>query len=91
MFKAQFCHSGSPVLLEQTEEGSPCVLTVHCSPSSSSSISRLLVISEARTMEVYDQMGEYCGTVRGERDDSVRPARCTLCPFAHFTGRGQVY
>ncbi|KAK2884435.1 ATPase PAAT [Channa argus] len=62
---------GRPVLLEQTQEGSPCVLTLHCSSSSPCAISHLLVISEARTIEVYDQTGEYCGTVRGERDDSV--------------------
>ncbi|XP_029383376.1 ATPase PAAT isoform X2 [Echeneis naucrates] len=64
-----------PVLLEQTEEGSPCVLSVLCTPNSSAAISRLLVISEARTMELYDQTGEYCGTVRGERDDSKRGDR----------------
>ncbi|XP_022598979.1 uncharacterized protein C10orf88 homolog [Seriola dumerili] len=72
---------GSPVLLEQTEEGSPCVLTVHCSPTSPAAISRLLVISEARTMELYDQMGEYCGTVRGERDDSIQPDSEDRGPF----------
>ncbi|TKS89338.1 hypothetical protein D9C73_023463 [Collichthys lucidus] len=66
-------NGAGPVLLEQTEEGSPCVLTLQCSPSSHTAISRLLVISEARTMEVYSQMGEYCGTVRGERDDRVQP------------------
>ncbi|TMS22039.1 Uncharacterized protein E3U43_012304 [Larimichthys crocea] len=66
-------NGGGPVLLEQTEEGSPCVLTLQCSPSSHTAISRLLVISEARTMEVYSPMGEYCGTVRGERDDRVQP------------------
>ena len=62
----------SPVLLEQTDEGSPCVLTVSCSSGSSAAISRLLVISEARTMELYNQLGEYCGTVRGDRDESVQ-------------------
>lgn len=64
---------GEPVLLEQTEEGSPCVLMLHCSSASPAAISRLLVVSEARTMEVYSQTGEYCGTVRGERDDNVQP------------------
>ncbi|KAM9336740.1 ATPase PAAT [Symphorus nematophorus] len=72
---------GSPVLLEQTEEGSPCVLTLHCSPCSSTAISHLLVISEARTMEVYSQMGEYCGTVRGERDDRIQPDSSDRGPF----------
>lgn len=71
----------NPVLLEQTEEGSPCVLTLHCSPCSSAAISRLLVISEARTMEVYNQMGEYCGTVRGERDDRVQTNSSDRGPF----------
>lgn len=75
---------GVPVLLEQTEEGSPCVLTLQCSScSSSSAISRLLLISEARTMEVYGQMGEYCGTVRGDRDDRVSSA--------HSADRGPFY
>lgn len=69
--------SVSPVLLEQTEEGSPCVLMLQCSPCSPSAISRLLVISEARTMEVYSQTGEYCGTVRGEREDGVQTDRYT--------------
>uniref|UniRef100_UPI0037E8266B ATPase PAAT n=1 Tax=Semicossyphus pulcher TaxID=241346 RepID=UPI0037E8266B len=71
--EVQKANWGSPVLLEQTEEGSPCVLMLKCSPFSPTAISRLLVISEARTMEVYSQMGEYCGTVRGERDESIRP------------------
>lgn len=69
--------SVSPVLLEQTEEGSPCVLMLQCSPCSPSAISRLLVISEARTMEVYSHTGEYCGTVRGEREDGVQTDRYT--------------
>ncbi|XP_037610134.1 ATPase PAAT isoform X2 [Sebastes umbrosus] len=70
-----------PVLLEQTEDGSPCVLMLHCSPGSPTAISRLLVVSEARTMEVYDQMGEYCGTIRGEKDDSVQPDSSDRGPF----------
>ncbi|KAM6963513.1 ATPase PAAT [Tautogolabrus adspersus] len=72
---------GSPVLLEQTEDGGPCVLTLECSPGSSSAISRLLVISEARTMEVYSQRGEYCGTVRGLKDQSNHPDRLDRGPF----------
>ncbi|XP_053197438.1 ATPase PAAT isoform X2 [Scomber japonicus] len=74
-------HRGDPVLLEQTEEGSPCVLMLHCSPGSPAVISRLLLVSEARTMEVYDQTGEYCGTVRGERDDSIQPDCADRGPF----------
>ncbi|XP_026207571.1 ATPase PAAT [Anabas testudineus] len=74
-------NTGSPVLLEQTQEGCPCVLTVHCSPSSPTTISRLLVISEARTIEVYDQLGEYCGTVRGQKDDSIQPHSEDRGPF----------
>ncbi|KAM6898041.1 ATPase PAAT [Lycodopsis pacificus] len=72
---------GGPVLLEQTEDGSPCVLTLRCTPCSPTAISRLLLVSEARTMEVYDQMGEYCGTVRGQRDDSVQPDSSDRGPF----------
>ncbi|XP_056899596.1 ATPase PAAT [Takifugu flavidus] len=70
----QFIHSEedqtnsvSPVLLERTEEGSTCILALCCSPSSNAAISRLLVVSEARNMEIYNQTGEYCGTARGER------------------------
>ncbi|XP_041830028.1 ATPase PAAT isoform X2 [Melanotaenia boesemani] len=70
-----------PVLLEQMEDGSPCILLIGCSPSSSTSISQLLVISEARTMEVYDQTGEYCGTVRGTKDDSGCSDRADRGPF----------
>ncbi|XP_035520904.1 ATPase PAAT [Morone saxatilis] len=72
---------GGPVLLEQTEEGSPCVLTLHCSPCSPTAISRLLLISEARTMEVYNQMGEYSGTVRGERNSRVQSDSSDRGPF----------
>lgn len=72
-------HSGDPVLLEQMEEGSPCVLKFHCNPSLPATIGRLLVISEARTMEVYSQTGEYCGTVRGSKDDSIQLDRYTGC------------
>ncbi|AWP18171.1 DUF4506 domain containing protein [Scophthalmus maximus] len=71
----------SPVLLEQTEDGSPCVLTIHCSPGSPAAIGRLLVVSEARTMELYDQTGEYCGTVRGERDHGVQQDSEDRGPF----------
>ncbi|XP_030019288.1 uncharacterized protein C10orf88 homolog isoform X2 [Sphaeramia orbicularis] len=72
--------------LEQTEEASPCVLTLTCSPSAPPSdppaaIGRLLLVSEARTMEVYDQTGEYCGTVRGERDNSVHLDSADSGPF----------
>ncbi|XP_003961137.2 ATPase PAAT isoform X2 [Takifugu rubripes] len=70
----QFIHSEedqtnsvSPVLVERTEEGSTCILALCCSPSSNAAISRLLVVSEARNMEIYNQTGEYCGTARGER------------------------
>uniref|UniRef100_A0A1A8GG53 Chromosome 10 open reading frame 88 n=2 Tax=Nothobranchius korthausae TaxID=1143690 RepID=A0A1A8GG53_9TELE len=57
--------------LEQVEEGSPCILTLSCR-SSSDTISRLMVVSEARTMEVYNQMEEYCGTVRGIEDKTIQ-------------------
>lgn len=72
---------GSPVLLEQTEEGSPCVLMLKSSQGSSSAISRLLIISEARTLEVYSQTGEYCGTVRGVKDESIMPNSSDRGPF----------
>ncbi|XP_078146900.1 ATPase PAAT [Centroberyx gerrardi] len=68
--------SDRAVLLEQTEEGSPCILTLRCSPAPSdppappAAISSLLVVSEARTMEVYNQTGDYCGTGRGEREEA---------------------
>ncbi|KAM3591825.1 uncharacterized protein V6R79_007976 [Siganus canaliculatus] len=78
---SSFPPRGEPVLLEQTEEGSPCVLTLCCSPSSSAAITRLLVVSEARTMEVYSHMGEYCGTVRGQRDPRIQPEGSDRGPF----------
>lgn len=65
----------APVLLEQVEEGSPCVLTVSCRTASSVAISSLMVVSEARTMEVYNQLEEYCGTVRGLKDESIQSVR----------------
>lgn len=67
-----------PVRLEQVEDDCPCVLTLSCSSSPLTSISRLLVISEARTMEVYSQEGDYCGTAKGERDDSIQTERWTI-------------
>lgn len=65
----------SLVQLEQPEDDCPCVLTLSCSSSPLTSISRLLVISQARTMEVYSHEGDYCGTARGERDDRVQTDR----------------
>ncbi|KAJ0016323.1 hypothetical protein NQD34_014613 [Periophthalmus magnuspinnatus] len=59
----------APVLLSQPEESAPCVLSLNC--RSSSVIKRLEFVTEARTVEIYDQSGEYCGTVRGERDTSI--------------------
>ncbi|KAM4715692.1 ATPase PAAT [Anableps anableps] len=71
----------SPVLLEQVEEGSPCILTLSCSLSSSAAISSLMVVSEARTMEVYNQLEEYCGTVRGMKDESIQSESPDRGPF----------
>lgn len=71
----------APVLLEQVEEGSPCILTLSCSHGSPAAISSLTVISEARTMEVYNQLEEYCGTVRGMKDESVQLHRPDRGPF----------
>ncbi|XP_061611391.1 ATPase PAAT isoform X2 [Phyllopteryx taeniolatus] len=61
------------VLLERADGGGaaaePCVLTLSCGPAA---ISRLTLVSEARTMEVYLPTGEYCATVRGDEQDHVR-------------------
>ncbi|MEQ2197270.1 hypothetical protein XENOCAPTIV_026816 [Xenoophorus captivus] len=65
----------APVVLEQVEEGSPCILTLSCSPSFPTAFSSLMVISEARTIEVYNQLEEYCGTVRGTKDESIQSDR----------------
>lgn len=78
------------MLLEQTQEGSPCVLTVHCSPDSATTIGSLLVVSEARTMEVYDEMGEYCGTVRGETDDGIQPDRYVVTVPSGIKASGNI-
>ncbi|KAM3860013.1 ATPase PAAT [Diretmus argenteus] len=71
--------SSRPVLLEQTAEGSPCILAVRCDPPTA--ISSLLVVSEARTIEVYSQNGDYCGTGRGARDDGVQTDGTDRGPF----------
>lgn len=77
--KAAVCHSRCGLVrLEQPEDDCPCVLTLSCSSSPLTSIRRLLVISQARTMEVYSQEGDYCGTARGERDDSIQTDRWIL-------------
>ncbi|KAL7869956.1 hypothetical protein AOLI_G00139440 [Acnodon oligacanthus] len=59
-----------PVCLECAEEGSPCVITLLCNPNSGAVISRVVIVSEARTIEVYSLSGDYCGTCRGEEDQS---------------------
>uniref|UniRef100_A0A673M4I1 Si:rp71-19m20.1 n=1 Tax=Sinocyclocheilus rhinocerous TaxID=307959 RepID=A0A673M4I1_9TELE len=46
--------------------GLPCIVTLLCTPHSTSVISSLQVVSEACTIEVYSLSGEYCGTCRGE-------------------------
>ncbi|XP_066549035.1 ATPase PAAT [Amia ocellicauda] len=63
----------APVFLEQTpgDGAGPCTLTLQCGPHSGAAISSLLVVSEARTMEVYCDT-EYCGTCRGERVGGLR-------------------
>lgn len=55
------------------------MLSLNCSPPSA--IRRLELVSEARTVEVYDQQGEYCGTVRGERDQSIATDSSESGPF----------
>ncbi|KAG9346060.1 hypothetical protein JZ751_007877 [Albula glossodonta] len=59
------------VYLEQVEEASPCSLSLQCAPHSSALITSLLIVSEARTMEVYSGSGEYCGTCRGELQQTL--------------------
>lgn len=60
-----------PVLLSQPEDSAPCLLSLKCRLSGAPSvIKRVVLVSQARTVEVYDQNGEYCGTVRGEREDT---------------------
>ncbi|XP_008435872.1 ATPase PAAT [Poecilia reticulata] len=71
----------APVLLDQMEEGSPCVLTLSCCTASSAAFSSLMVVSEARTMEVYNQLEEYCGTVRGIKDESIQSDSPERGPF----------
>ncbi|XP_050980769.1 ATPase PAAT [Labeo rohita] len=61
------------VCLERAEEGSPCVVTLLCTPHSVSVISSLQVVSEARTIEVYSLSGDYCGTCRGEELQRSQP------------------
>ncbi|KAG7492649.1 hypothetical protein MATL_G00017020 [Megalops atlanticus] len=59
------------VYLERVEEASPCSIRLQCAPGSGAVIAGLLVVSEARTMEVYTGAGEYCGTCRGERERTL--------------------
>ncbi|XP_035263176.1 ATPase PAAT [Anguilla anguilla] len=59
------------VYLEQDADTSPCVLRLQCAPHSSVLISSLLIVTEARTMEVYSGAGDYCGTCRGERHHTL--------------------
>ncbi|KAJ8365564.1 hypothetical protein SKAU_G00143950 [Synaphobranchus kaupii] len=58
------------VYLEQDAEASPCVLTLQCASHSPLLISSLLIVTEARTMEVYSGAGDYCGTCRGDRQNT---------------------
>ncbi|XP_076844127.1 ATPase PAAT isoform X2 [Brachyhypopomus gauderio] len=56
------------VRLEQGEEGSPCIITLLCTPQSGVAITSVLVVSQARTIEAYSLSGDYCGTGRGQED-----------------------
>ncbi|CAL8302618.1 unnamed protein product [Lota lota] len=60
------------VMLEQGEQDSPCVISMCSASQPPSLICSLLVTSEARTIEVYSQSGDYCGTSRGERDNGIQ-------------------
>ncbi|XP_028825370.1 ATPase PAAT [Denticeps clupeoides] len=60
-----------PLYLERAEDDTPCVIALQCTQNPPAAIHRLLVVSEARTMEAYSQSGEYCGTSRGEKDPGV--------------------
>ncbi|XP_029933363.1 ATPase PAAT isoform X2 [Myripristis murdjan] len=74
----------SSALLEQLEAGAPCVLTLRCGSAPSAppaAIRSVLVVSEARTMEVYGPTGDYCGTGRGERDGGLEPDSSDRGPF----------
>ncbi|KAM9773245.1 ATPase PAAT isoform 2-T2 [Syngnathus typhle] len=65
---------GDGVLLERADANTsePCVLMLSCGLAGVAAIGRLTIISEARTMEVYLPTGEYCGTVRGQKQDHVQ-------------------
>lgn len=71
--------SAAPALLHQPEESAPCVLSLKCGPPSA--MAWLELLSEARTVEVYDQRGEYCGTVRGERQQNITDDGSDSGPF----------
>ncbi|KAM9424413.1 ATPase PAAT isoform 2-T2 [Pholidichthys leucotaenia] len=81
------CHSQLPVYVttaikdEEDDEVNEANWFSCSSDSSAAAIGRLLVISEARTMEVYDQTGEYCGTVRGTREDRTITYSTDRGPF----------
>ncbi|XP_048843212.1 ATPase PAAT [Brienomyrus brachyistius] len=60
-----------PVYLVQEEGSTPCLLSLRCPPECRDIITSVLVVSEARTMEVYSGTGEYCGTCRGEPDPGL--------------------
>ncbi|XP_041941532.1 ATPase PAAT [Alosa sapidissima] len=61
---------GAPLYLDQVGD-TPCVITLQCAPNPRSVITSLLVVSEARTIEVYSASGDYCGTCRGEKDPTI--------------------
>ncbi|XP_062388565.1 ATPase PAAT [Sardina pilchardus] len=66
----------APLYLDQVDD-TPCVITLQCAPTPRSVITALLVVSEARTIEVYSASGDYCGTCRGEQDPSINPEGTT--------------
>lgn len=70
----------APLFLDQVDDN-PCVITLQCGPHQNNVITSLLVISEARTIEVYSASGEYCGTCRGERDLSFNAGDTDNGPF----------
>ncbi|MFT7807305.1 uncharacterized protein C10orf88 homolog [Arapaima gigas] len=66
-----------PVYLGQGEETSPCLLRLEPVPDCAALITSVLIISEARTMEVYSGAGEYLGTCRGETNPGLYFGRVT--------------
>ncbi|XP_013385596.1 uncharacterized protein LOC106155345 [Lingula anatina] len=58
-------------LYNENETNIPCELSVHCQPIHNLKISDISILSEAKTIEIYDETGAYMTSCRGSYVNDV--------------------